>query len=275
MPRRFRVAVLGGTFDRLHAGHRALLAEAFRRAERVGIGLTTAAYLAAHAKPLGGRIEAYRRRRAALLAHLRRTYPGREFWVAPLDEPFGRSVEPGVDLLVVSDETRRGARRVNAERRRRGLPRVAVVAIPSVRAEDGLPVSSRRIRAGRIDPEGRRRRPFVVAVRGPGSAQARRAGHRVRSLLGLRPEIPIRVRRLPTRGAALPSRSAPAPYDALATLGRPGPRGGLPLLLRAPDGGAVIPPTRPAGGVPRSGRRGAGRPRRRDGPRRGRRSGKG
>jgi len=43
-----------------------------------------------------------------------------------------------------------------------------VVTVPLVRGADGLPVSSRRIRAGLIAPDGRRRAPLPVAVCGAG-----------------------------------------------------------------------------------------------------------
>ncbi len=95
MPRRFRVAVLGGTFDRLHVGHRALLDGGLAAADRLGIGLTSDAYLDRAAKPLRGRIQAYRTRRAALVRYLRSAAAARRWWVVPLDDGWGRSVEPG------------------------------------------------------------------------------------------------------------------------------------------------------------------------------------
>ncbi len=112
---RYPVAVLGGTFDRLHIGHEALLNSAFRVGREVGIGVTTAAFLQGRAKPLGGRIAPYVQRRRALANWLRRHHPGRTWWIAPLDDPFGRSVEPGVDAMVVSVDTKGGGRAVNRE----------------------------------------------------------------------------------------------------------------------------------------------------------------
>ncbi|MFI5415452.1 MAG: pantetheine-phosphate adenylyltransferase [Candidatus Lutacidiplasmatales archaeon] len=159
-------AVLGGTFDRLHAGHRALLAAAFANASRVRIGLTTSAYLSAHPKPFGDLIRSYAARRRALAAYLRRMFPGRPFEVVPLDDRFGGSVDPGVDVLVVSEETLDGARAVNRERRRRHLPPIRLVVIPVVRADDLRPISSRRIRSGEVRPTGRRSRAVVISLVG-------------------------------------------------------------------------------------------------------------
>ena len=152
MSRRYRIAVLGGTFDRLHAGHRRLLAAAFAAADEVRIGLTTPSYLAAHPKPFGERIEGYRRRRAALIAHLSDRFPGRRFRIVPLRDPMGGAVLAGPDLLVVSRDTEKGARAVNRERLRRGLPALAVRSIPLVRDRGGRPYASRRARAAERAP---------------------------------------------------------------------------------------------------------------------------
>ncbi|MGI0053243.1 MAG: pantetheine-phosphate adenylyltransferase [Thermoplasmata archaeon] len=153
--------MLGGTFDRLHAGHRRLLREAFRAADRVVVGLTTEAYLAAHPKPGAHRIEPYRVRRLALCAYLARYYPDRRFRIRPINDGRGGAVSPGPEVLVASEETGPAAQAINVERVRRGLPPLTVRLIPMVLGADGRPISSRRIRAGRIDRTGRRirRRP--------------------------------------------------------------------------------------------------------------------
>jgi cytidyltransferase-like protein len=166
VPRRVRFAVLGGTFDRLHAGHRALLAAAFELAERVGVGITSDEFLRAHPKPLGEQIEPYRRRRAAVGRYLRTRYGSSRYWLARLDDPWGRSLEPAVRWLVASADTRAGAVSVNAERRKRHLPPVSIRWVPLVIADDLLPVSSRRIRQGAIDRAGHARAPVPIGVAG-------------------------------------------------------------------------------------------------------------
>jgi cytidyltransferase-like protein len=145
--RPYRIGVLGGTFDGLHPGHRRLLSEAFRRAEEVRIGLTTAGYLRDHPKPWGEAIAPYRERRAKLLEYLQEHFPRRRYRILPLRDGYGGSVLPGPDLLVVSTESVRGARAVNRERKRRGLARLTLQVIPTVRDRTGRPYSSRRRRA--------------------------------------------------------------------------------------------------------------------------------
>ena len=210
--RRYRLAVLGGTFDHLHAGHAALLATAFRVGRSVAIGVTTDAFLGTHPKPRSSRIQSYSVRRDRLLRWLRARYPRHRWRVSPLENPYGRSVDPEVKALVVSADTERGGRAVNRERRRRHVPTVPLVVVPLVLADDLEPVSSRRIRAGQIDPEGHRRSPIRVALdveppedRGPATRAIRSAfptavvlgaGHRDRRTPGRRaPELEVRVRR--------------------------------------------------------------------------------
>ena len=162
--RRYRLAVLGGTFDHLHVGHHALIATAFRVGREVAIGVTTDRFIAEHPKPDSRRIEPYAVRRATLTRWIRRNFPGRRWRAVPLENPFGRSVDPEVDVLVVSRDTLDGGRAVNRERRRLGRPPVPLVVVPIVLADDLGPVSSRRIRAGEIATDGRRFTPIRVGL---------------------------------------------------------------------------------------------------------------
>jgi len=161
---RYRLVALGGTFDRLHVGHEALLSTAFRLGGTVTIGVTSSEYLARHPKPGRQAIQPEGTRRRALRRWLRDRYPPSRFRVAPLRDGFGGSVEAGVDALVVSAETVAGGRAVNRERRRLGRPPIPVVVVPLVLADDLEPVSSRRIRSGAIDREGHRRAPISVGL---------------------------------------------------------------------------------------------------------------
>ncbi len=178
--RRFRRVALGGTFDHLHRGHEALLATAFRVGRTVAIGVTSVRYLAQHPKARPGQLQSERARRAALARWLRARYPPSRWSLRALHDPWGGSVRPGIDALVVSAETVRGARAVNRERARRGLPLVAVVVVPTVLADDLGPIASRRVRSGAIDRDGRRRSRLRVGlvVRRPGDRASARRGIR-------------------------------------------------------------------------------------------------
>lgn len=255
--RRHRHAVLGGTFDHLHRGHAALLDTAFRVGQRVSIGLITDGYLAQHPKPLAERIQPFSVRRQVLHRWLRRHYPRRTWRTVPLNDGFGRSIEAGVDVLVVSSDTRAGGRAVNVERRRRGRPRIPLVAVPLVLADDLAPLSARRVRAGVVDARGRRTAPLAVRLAAPDArsrAELERAVRRAfsRSTVtflspnaeppagpsrrgsgsgtALLPELELTARRLRKGGWTLSERAGPVVLKAFSGDDRPLRAAALQLL---------------------------------------------
>ncbi|MCI4336332.1 MAG: pantetheine-phosphate adenylyltransferase [Thermoplasmata archaeon] len=163
MTGRAKLAVLGGTFDHLHAGHWRLLDTAFARANRVGIGITTDRFLALHPKEGASRLEPFARRRRHLESLLRARYPQRRWWTVALEDLVGGALAPEVEMLVASADTRPGAQIIQRARRRRRLPPLHVVYVPLVAADDLLPISSTRIRRGAIRADGRREGPILLA----------------------------------------------------------------------------------------------------------------
>lgn len=230
--RTFGRVALGGTFDRLHVGHDALLGAAFASGRVVLVGLTTDAYLAQHPKPGAERIRAYAARRRNLSRYLRRRFPGRRWEISPISDRYGRAVGPGIDALVVSAETVPGARAVNAERRRRRLRSLPVVVVPLVLAEDLEPVSSRRIRAGAIGPWGERRSRMPLRLLADDPAVLPRLARRLEHLLP-RAEVTTATARLPRHGGAR------ARARALASRAAP-PRGLGVAVARAAGAGAWV-----------------------------------
>jgi len=76
--------------------------------------------------------------------------------IVPLDDRYGPTVRNShIDALVVSRRTMKTADAINLKRKARGLKPIAVDAIDLILAEDKRPISSTRIRRGRIDREGR------------------------------------------------------------------------------------------------------------------------
>ncbi len=150
---------MGGTFDLLHVGHEALLRAAFALGGPVFIGLTSDRM----AREGRARVNPYAVRKRNLDAWLRR-HKYRGYTIGPLDDPYGPSVSGDFDTIVVSDERRKIADEINAERTKRGLPPLEVHAITMVLADDGLRIASRRIRAREIDARGRIVGPVRVFV---------------------------------------------------------------------------------------------------------------
>ncbi|MDW8043327.1 MAG: pantetheine-phosphate adenylyltransferase [Nitrososphaerota archaeon] len=150
---RYRKAGIGGTFDRLHVGHLALLNAAFREAERVFVGLVTDGF----ATRMGKRgITSYEDRRRELEEAVRRHGWAGRCEIGELDDPLGPPVtDESFDVVVGSPFTLQNCLRIAAERTSSSRPPIAVEVGPIVLAEDGNPVSSTRIRAGEIDRSGR------------------------------------------------------------------------------------------------------------------------
>jgi len=146
--------VLGGTFDPVHDGHRAL----FRRAFELGdltVGLTSDD-LAPRTRNVDRYVRPFDERKTDLadeLAALADEYD-RAFRIRRLDEPTGVADEPGFDVLITSPETVEGARRVNEKRAAKGLDPLEIEVVAHRRAEDGEVISSTRIVAGEIDEHG-------------------------------------------------------------------------------------------------------------------------
>lgn len=150
---KYRTVAMGGTFDHMHKGHERLLARSFEVGKRVVIGVTSDSF----ARKQGKRPDqSYEQRIAALEAHIKRRYPGREYTIAKLDDYFGPGIaSPEVEAIVVSRETAARVPMANALRQERGFPPLEVVVVDFVLADDSKPISSTRIRRGEIDPEGR------------------------------------------------------------------------------------------------------------------------
>ena len=145
---------LGGTFDPVHDGHRALFERAFELGD-VTVGLTGDA-LAPETRREQRYVRSFEERKRDLVAELEPLAAAhdREFEVRELTSPTGIAVEPEYDHLVVSPETVDGARRINEIRRERGLDPLEVAVVDHELAEDGERVSSTRIVRGEIDEHG-------------------------------------------------------------------------------------------------------------------------
>ena len=146
--------VLGGTFDPVHDGHRALFARAFELGD-VTVGLTSDE-LAPKTRGVDRYVRPFDERKAALEYELESfaSEYDRSFEIRELTEPTGIATEPGFDVLVVSPETKKGGEKVNEERKANDLKPLDIEVVDNRYAEDGDVISSTRIVAGEIDEHG-------------------------------------------------------------------------------------------------------------------------
>ncbi|KAM6963867.1 bifunctional coenzyme A synthase isoform 1-T1 [Tautogolabrus adspersus] len=114
--------VVGGTFDRLHGAHKTLLNISCLLAnKRFLIGVCDQAML--KRKVLKELVQPYALRIEKLREFLQDIRPSLEVEIVPLDDPYGVSVvDPLLQCIVVSEETRKGGEAVNRKRIENGLP---------------------------------------------------------------------------------------------------------------------------------------------------------
>lgn len=150
--RKYESVAVGGTFDHIHLGHKALLQRAFEVADLVFIGLTSDRFVALEGKKT---VHDFGTRRKYLEEFLSNTYPGRKFVITALDSKFGAGIfTENIQAIVVSAETLPNVDAANAKRSQMGLPKMKIEIVPMVMASDGKRISSTRIRAGEINSEG-------------------------------------------------------------------------------------------------------------------------
>lgn len=142
--------LLGGTFDRLHAGHRDLLQAGLEAASHLEVHVTTDNMALAK----DHRIQPMEDRMAAVEIALREM---REHgWsLHMLEDAFGPApTHATADALVVSPETRAGGEAINRKRSEEGRAPLTLIEVPHRKNAAGTILSSTAIRNGRMDVTG-------------------------------------------------------------------------------------------------------------------------
>ena len=151
--RKYRQVAVGGTFDELHRGHKALLTMAFEVGEKVVIGLSSDEFVTKMGKP---HVTAtFPERQKELASYLTEIGLMNRAKIVPLTDPYGLTIKgKELEALVVSKETAKTANSINEARQKAGLPPLEIVAVDMVPAENNTPISTTRIRSGEIDRNG-------------------------------------------------------------------------------------------------------------------------
>lgn len=145
--KKYKKVAVGGTFDKFHDGHKKLLETAFEIGNEIEIGVTS--------NEFGGRkgdIDSCKER----MANLKSFFNDKSnFSVTPLNDPYGTTVfDEEFDAIVVSEETKPTAIEINEIRKNKGMLPLDIIVVHFVLAEDGIPISSTRIRCGEINKKG-------------------------------------------------------------------------------------------------------------------------
>jgi pantetheine-phosphate adenylyltransferase len=153
MQKKFKAVAVGGTFDELHKGHKALLMKAFDEGEHVQIGLCSDNFAKKLSKP---HITAsYDQRLEELKVFLRKNGLQKRAEILCIDDPYGVTLtDQSLEALIVSKETEPTSLLINRKRKDAGLPLLQIVSIDMIPSDNHVPISTTRIRCGEIDREG-------------------------------------------------------------------------------------------------------------------------
>ena len=152
--KRYKSVAMGGTFDILHLGHLELLKKSFELGSFVVIGLTSDNF-AKFALNKGLR-NSFESRYKNLENFISDNIRSSSYEISKLEEEFGPLMfSEDIECLVVSSETIAKGERINNIRSDKGLLPIDIVSVSLKLAEDGIPISSTRIRDKEIDSTGR------------------------------------------------------------------------------------------------------------------------
>lgn len=141
-------AMLGGTFNVLHDGHKALIQKAFELSNDVIIGLTCDKMASSGRK----RVNPYYLRMKSLIMFLESI--GRAAEIVPLSDKFGSAAKVERGYLIVSKETEDNAKLINKKRVAAGLEPLIVSVIDMVKGKNGFELHARDILSGECSRDG-------------------------------------------------------------------------------------------------------------------------
>lgn len=145
-------AILGGTFDHLHLGHKKLMGQALSSSKSLTIGIVSNPLIS---KPYPLSLESLTTRTAHLASYLNHLGVSDRVNIITIDDMFGTTLsDPTIEAIFVTEGTIGNAKIIANKRNQIGLSPLEIIKVPYALAEDGLPISSSRIRNGLIGESG-------------------------------------------------------------------------------------------------------------------------
>ena len=150
---KFKLGILGGTFDHLHAGHQAFLEKGFNVCQKIIIGLTSEDFT--KSKLLPGVVLPFRKRKEELEQFLKGKGFLEKTKIVRINDPFPSKIfNPRIDCLIITKKTEKNAKILNLKRIKKHLPPLKIVNVPIVVNKQGECLSSEKIRLGKMDKKG-------------------------------------------------------------------------------------------------------------------------
>jgi inosine/xanthosine triphosphatase len=156
--------VIGGTFNCIHAGHKALFDKAFQLGDIVLIGLTSDEMAQSSRTLLN--IKTYDSREKSLIKFLNKNYPGKKYKIYEIGEVYNKTLtrEVQADAIVASEGKKNIIKKINVLRMKNKMKPLEPLLVPYVLAEDDTPIKSTKIINGEMDVHGKLRRPLRVYI---------------------------------------------------------------------------------------------------------------
>ena len=157
-----KIGLIGGTFDRFHSGHLSLIEAGLSNCENLQVWITNDEL----ARSKDRRIQGWPERESdlidATLEHSSRISTHQ------LDDKFGPSLNSTeASAIICTTETMQGCLEINSLRGKDGFLPLNIISVERVFSWDGSPISSSRIRDGKIDREGKPWIPELFRISDP------------------------------------------------------------------------------------------------------------
>lgn len=150
---RFKLGILGGTFDYLHAGHETFLEKSFLICQKILIGLTSERFT--KNKLLAKTVLPFVKRKKELEDFLKERDFLKRAKIVKIDSPFPPAIfNPQIECLLITKKTEKNAKILNLKRIEKKLPLLETVKVPIVTNSQGVCLSSEKIRLGQMDRDG-------------------------------------------------------------------------------------------------------------------------
>ena len=145
--KKYQSVGLGGTFDRLHDGHKLFLDLASFFGMNIQIGLIGDEYLAHQKKEYGQLIYKYEKRSQCLIDYLKRhDIPCSIIKIDSFGKDRIYARDSDLNAIIVSQETITGAISINESRVTKEKKSLTIIVVPFVLSEKGEKVSSTLLR---------------------------------------------------------------------------------------------------------------------------------